>query len=100
MEKILQEFSAYIATLPSKSLKQPSLLITIVQGLRQYFDKSIGQLLLYRFERVQYAEQMKKYITGPKVIVGNEKHMSSVYGAEHLLRMLGEFHIFFFVIIV
>ena len=31
----------------------------------------------------------RRYVTGPTVIVGQEKEMSSVYGAEHLLRMLG-----------
>jgi hypothetical protein len=30
-------------------------------------------------------------VTGPNVIVGQEKEMSVVYGAEHLLRMLGAF---------
>ena len=32
----------------------------------------------------------RRYVTGPTVIVGQEKEMSSVYGAEHLLRMLGK----------
>lgn len=45
--------------------------------------------MLYRFERPQYAEMRRRYVTGPTVIVGQEKEMSSVYGAEHLLRMLG-----------
>jgi mortality factor 4-like protein 1 len=47
--------------------------------------------LLYRFERPQYAEIRKKYVTGPNVVVGQEKEMSAIYGAEHLLRMLGAF---------
>lgn len=64
---------------------------TIISGLQVYFDKSLGANLLYRFERPQYAEMRKKYITGPKVIIGQEKEMSAIYGAEHLLRMIGEF---------
>lgn len=28
-------------------------------------------------------------MTGPTVVVGQEKEMSAIYGAEHLLRMLG-----------
>ena len=31
---------------------------------------------------------------GPKVIVGQEKEMGLVYGAEHFLRMLGMFSFF------
>lgn len=72
------------------SLKDPALVVpTIVSGLQVYFDRSIGANLLYRFERPQYAEMRRRYVTGPTVIVGQEKEMSAVYGAEHLLRMLG-----------
>jgi len=42
-----------------------------------------------RFERPQYADIRKRYISGPKVKVGEEKEMSAIYGAEHFLRMLG-----------
>jgi hypothetical protein len=73
------------------SLKDPdTILPTIISGLQIYFDRSLGSNLLYRFERPQYAEVRKKYVTGPKVQLGQEKEMSSIYGAEHLLRMLGE----------
>lgn len=70
------------------------MLPTIVSGLQVYFDKSLGANLLYRFERPQYAEIRKRYITGPTVKVGEEKDMSAVYGAEHLLRMIGESCVF------
>lgn len=73
------------------SLKEPGLVIqTVVDGLQCYFDRALGSNLLYRFERVQYAHVRRQYWTGPKVIVGQEKEMSLIYGAEHLLRMLGE----------
>ena len=65
------------------------LLPTIIAGLLTYFDRALGANLLYRFERPQYAEIRKKYVTGPTVQVGQEKEMSAIYGAEHLLRMLG-----------
>ena len=75
-------------------------------GLQLYFDRSLGANLLYRwfiytykltdsyltftsFERVQYAEIRRPYVTGPTVKVGEEKEMSCIYGAEHLLRMIG-----------
>ena len=44
---------------------------------------------MYRFERPQYMAQRKMYVTGSHVIVGQEKEMSAIYGAEHFLRMLG-----------
>ena len=71
-------------------LKDPKVLMpTIVAGLQTYFDRALGANLLYRFERPQYAEIRKKYVTGPTVQVGQEKEMSAIYGAEHFLRMLG-----------
>ena len=54
-----------------------------------YFDKALGSNLLYRFERPQYAEIRKRYVTGPTVQVNQEREMSAIYGAEHLLRMIG-----------
>jgi len=75
------------------SLKEPLMVIqTVVDGFQAYFDRALGANLLYRFERPQYAEVRKNYWTGPKVVVGNEKDMSHIYGTEHLLRMLGEFN--------
>ena len=72
------------------SLKEPALMIqTVISGLQIYFDRALGTNLLYRFERGQYAQVRHDYWTGPKVIVGTEKEMCSIYGAEHLLRMLG-----------
>jgi mortality factor 4-like protein 1 len=62
---------------------------TIVSGLQVYFDKALGSNLLYRFERPQYAEMRKRYVTGQTVQVNQEREMSSIYGAEHLLRMIG-----------
>ncbi|KAG1871798.1 MRG-domain-containing protein [Suillus subalutaceus] len=88
--EILQEFKDYVIGLgKSTTLREPELVLpTIISGLQVYFDRSLGANLLYRFERPQYAEIRKQYVTGPKVQVGQEKDMSAIYGAEHLLRML------------
>ena len=74
------------------SLRDSKLLIqTVVDGLQTYFDRALGTCLLYRFERIQYATVRREYYTGRHVIVGQtEKEMSEIYGAEHLLRMLGK----------
>ncbi len=111
MVELLDEFKAYVLSQASSTqcvsryavhsepgsnalflfrLKDPKVLLpTIVAGLHTYFDRALGANLLYRFERPQYAEIRKKYVTGPTVKVGQEKEMSAIYGAEHLLRMLG-----------
>jgi len=62
---------------------------TVISGLQIYFDRALGTNLLYLFERAQYAQVRHDYWTGPKVIIGTEKEMCLIYGAEHLLRMLG-----------
>ncbi|ORY79929.1 MRG-domain-containing protein [Protomyces lactucae-debilis] len=51
----------------------------VIEGLRAYFDKCLGNMLLYKFERQQYLEVRKKY--------GDAHPMSQVFGAEHLLRL-------------
>jgi len=87
--ELLDEFAAYIVENKPSHLREPVLLIpSIVSGLVVYFDRSLGANLLYRFERPQFAEVRKKYKTGQQVVIGTEKEVSQVYGAEHLLRML------------
>ncbi|KIJ67400.1 hypothetical protein HYDPIDRAFT_173943 [Hydnomerulius pinastri MD-312] len=88
--EILQEFKEHVIKMGKQtSLRDPDLVLpTIISGLTVYFDRSLGANLLYRFERPQYAEIRKAYVTGPKVQVGQEKDMSAIYGGEHFLRML------------
>jgi hypothetical protein len=57
--------------------------VEVVDGIQKYFDAALGSLLLYRFERIQYAEAIKSFAG---------KRMSEVYGAEHLLRLFGTHH--------
>jgi len=52
----------------------------MLNGIKQYFDKALGNILLYHFERQQYVQVVKDY---------PDKEMSSIYGAEHLLRLFG-----------
>jgi len=52
--------------------------VEVIDGITKYFDAALGSLLLYRFERLQYAEALKSY---------PDKRLSEIYGAEHLLRL-------------
>ncbi|KAL2293592.1 hypothetical protein FJTKL_05455 [Diaporthe vaccinii] len=61
---------------------QVDILKETIAGLREYFDRALGRILLYRFERLQYSELLPQW--------ENEKDggPSSVYGGEHLCRLL------------
>ena len=50
----------------------------ILKGLRCYFDKALPVMLLYERERQQYQEA-----------IANNVSPSTIYGAEHLLRLFG-----------
>lgn len=50
----------------------------IMKGLRCYFDKALPVMLLYKSERQQYEET-----------VVDDVDPSTIYGAEHLLRLFG-----------
>jgi len=50
----------------------------VVQGIKQYFDRAVGRVLLYKFERPQYRE-----LNEAKKGTSN----CDIYGAEHLLRL-------------
>lgn len=50
----------------------------ILKGLRSYFDKALPVILLYKKERQQYHD-----------VVLDNISPSTIYGAEHLLRLFG-----------
>ena len=70
------------ATRDANIRRATALLSEIIAGITLYFDKALGNNLLYRFERAQYVEQKRE---------NPDKPMSEIYGAEHLLRLFGEF---------
>ena len=66
---------------------EADLLEEVVAGCKEYFEKCVGRILLYRFERQQYAEVRKLWEEGKGEWEG--KNAGDVYGAEHLCRLFG-----------
>ncbi|GAB1216210.1 MRG-domain-containing protein [Aspergillus floccosus] len=57
----------------------------VVMGIKEYFDKSLDKILLYRFEREQYRAVRKKWEASTGELAG--KGPLDTYGAEHLTRL-------------
>ena len=66
---------------------EADLLEEVVAGCKDCFENCIGRILLYRFERQQYAEVRKLWEEGRGEWEG--KNAGDVYGAEHLCRLFG-----------
>lgn len=58
---------------------------SVLRGVRLYFDRALPVCLLYRFERHQFDELLKKHL---EVSPTKPYESSRVFGAEHLLRLL------------
>jgi len=65
---------------------QADILEEMVAGLKEYFEKCLGRILLYRFERNQYLEMRELWAGGDGEWTG--KSAGDTYGAEHLCRLL------------
>ncbi|KAK3709355.1 Esa1p-associated factor [Vermiconidia calcicola] len=57
----------------------------VIAGVKEYFNKSLGRILLYRFERHQFYEVHKQIESGHGEHTG--KTLCDMYGCEHLLRL-------------
>lgn len=106
---LLSDYHASAAPKRRPGSAEADILDEIVQGVREYFDKSLGRILLYRFERQQWHETLTKMnkdpsdesaiksVTVPATDEGKPeetismslagKTPSDVYGAEHLCRL-------------
>ncbi|KAI9030028.1 MRG-domain-containing protein [Phycomyces nitens] len=78
INEILENYRVYKKEKKNGREITEELLEEVIQGVRIYFNKALGNMLLYRFERHQYAETRKTY---------PQKEMVDIYGAEHLLRL-------------
>ncbi|KAF9019967.1 Esa1p-associated factor, partial [Haplosporangium bisporale] len=65
-----------------KKAKSDEILQEVLAGIKAYFDRCLGNMLLYRFERQQYVDIRKRFVG---------KDDSEIYGGEHLLRLFVQF---------
>lgn len=68
---------------------EADLLEEVVIGMKDYFEKCLGRILLYRFERQQYYDARDMWVEGKGVWEG-KKNAGDVYGVEHFCRLLGK----------
>eukprot|EP00455_Lapot_gusevi_P003140 TRINITY_DN1129_c0_g1_i2.p1 TRINITY_DN1129_c0_g1~~TRINITY_DN1129_c0_g1_i2.p1 ORF type:complete len:251 (-),score=54.65 TRINITY_DN1129_c0_g1_i2:26-778(-) len=74
---VKQILERWVETKGPTKKNQQQVARNVANGIQNYFDRSLGCFLLYRFERVQY----RQYADQPNFCP------SEVYGAEHLLRL-------------
>ncbi len=86
---ILDEYFAAASATGSRSSTEKDILEEVIQGLKEYFNRSLGRLLLYRFEREQFYDILTETEQATSDLAG--KTMSEIYGGEHLLRLFGMF---------
>ena len=64
---------------------EADILEEVIAGVREYFNKCLGRLLLYRFERRQWQDVHTQLNKSTGELSG--KQVAEVYGCEHLLRL-------------
>ncbi|KYG40336.1 hypothetical protein M433DRAFT_160567 [Acidomyces richmondensis BFW] len=85
VSQFLHEYRA--AELPNRrpGSADADILEEVIAGIREYFNKALGRILLYRFERGQFYEMHRLIEAGSGEHAG--KGLVEVYGCEHLLRL-------------
>lgn len=84
--KILEDYLAYERPHRQEGSSSMDILEEVIAGFREYFEKALGGILLYRFERHQYISMRKLWETEPEE--STYEGASDVYGAEHLARLI------------
>ncbi|KAF4983557.1 hypothetical protein FZEAL_1055 [Fusarium zealandicum] len=84
--KILEEYLAHERPHREEGSSSMDILEEVVAGFREYFEKALSRILLYRFERHQYMDVRKMWENTESDI--ENKTVCDVYGAEHLARLI------------
>lgn len=85
---ILDKYQEYALSTGNKNSTERDILEEVVAGLKEYFNKSLGRLLLYRFEREQFYDIYTRLEKPTDDLAG--KNLADIYGGEHLLRLFGK----------
>lgn len=85
---ILDEYRSWAVSTGKKSRTEQDILEEVIGGLKEYFNKSVGRLLLYRFEREQFYDIHTRIEQATGDLNGKDLH--AIYGGEHLLRLFGQ----------
>ena len=85
---ILDAYYEFASAPGTRSSAEKDILEEVIAGLKEYFNRSLGRLLLYRFEREQFYEILQGIESPTGEYSG--KSVAEIYGGEHLLRLLGE----------
>lgn len=79
VEQIIDNYVLMKKSNKNFTAAKDSVLADFTNGLKDYFNSSLGAKLLYKFERPQYSEFLQDYPGTPP---------SKMYGTIHLLRLL------------
>jgi mortality factor 4-like protein 1 len=88
---ILDEYLQHAIDTGNRTAMERDILEEVILGLKEYFNKSVGRLLLYRFEREQFYDIWTRLQQPTDELAG--KPLCDIYGGEHLLRLLGQYSI-------
>ncbi|RDA84016.1 hypothetical protein CP532_2927 [Ophiocordyceps camponoti-leonardi (nom. inval.)] len=87
VNRILQDYLDYERPHREQGSASMDILEEVIAGLREYFDKALSRILLYRFERHQYMNIRTLWDNNTEE-TSKFKSVSDVYGAEHLARLI------------
>ncbi|WPH05026.1 MRG-domain-containing protein [Acrodontium crateriforme] len=83
--QFLNEYNAAESNTRRPGSAEADILEEVIAGIKEYFNKSLGRILLYRFERQQFYDVHKQIESGHGEHAG--KDLCDMYGCEHLLRL-------------
>ncbi|XP_063539746.1 mortality factor 4-like protein 1 isoform X2 [Cydia strobilella] len=81
VEQIVDNYLAFKKSSKTHNQAKETVLVDITEGIKEYFNSTLGSQLLYKFERPQYSEILQEYPDTP---------MAQVYGSIHLLRLFSK----------
>lgn len=86
--KFLDDYSD--AELPKRRAgsADADILVEVIAGVKEYFNRCLGRSLLYRRERPQWVDIHSRINKSTGDLSG--KSIAEVYGVEHLLRLFGK----------